>query len=225
MARVVKEYDERYAEFLDVAQRLFYTKGYAQTPVQEIIDAIGVAKGTFYHYFDSKGDLLDALIERMLTQQLQSLTPLMQDTTTDAATKFSRFFDHFGSWKVANKAFFIDLMHVMYHDDNVLLRTKMVTMSAQRIVPVLAAIIEQGVEEGVFAVDYPAEAAEVSLQIGTALGETFVRLLLTQERGPERTETARRKVHAYERSLERVLGAAEGSVHVIEPTQIREWLE
>ncbi|MEZ4835451.1 MAG: TetR/AcrR family transcriptional regulator [Caldilineaceae bacterium] len=84
---VVKEYDERYAEFLDVA-RLFYTKGYAQTPVQEIIDAIGVAKGTFYHYFDSKGDLLDALIERMLTQQLQSLTPLMQDTTTDAATKF-----------------------------------------------------------------------------------------------------------------------------------------
>ncbi|MEZ4835450.1 MAG: hypothetical protein R2873_26250 [Caldilineaceae bacterium] len=72
----------------------------------------------------------------------------------------------------------------------------MVTMSAQRIVPVLAAIIEQGVKEGVFAVDYPAEAAEVSLQIGTALGETFVRLLLTQEQEPERTETARRKVHA-----------------------------
>lgn len=225
MARVVKEYDERYAEFLDVAQRLFYTKGYAQTPVQEIIDAMRVAKGTFYHYFDSKSDLLDALVERMLTQQLQALTPLIDDTTTDATTKLTRFFGYVGAWKVANKAFFLDLMHMMYRDDNVLLRTKLVSLSAQKVVPVLATIIEQGVNEGSFAVDYPIESAEITLQIGIALGETFVQLLLTQPASHERTQIAHRKVAAYERSLERVLGAAEGVLHVIEPEQIREWLE
>lgn len=56
MARTVKEYDERYAEFLDVAQRLFYQKGYEQTSVQDIIREIGVAKGLFYYDSSSKSD-------------------------------------------------------------------------------------------------------------------------------------------------------------------------
>ncbi len=51
MARTVKEYDERYKEFLNVGQRLFYQKGYAQTSVQDIIGEIGVAKGTLLLLF------------------------------------------------------------------------------------------------------------------------------------------------------------------------------
>ena len=58
MPRTVKDYDERYAEFLDVAQQLFFSQGYERTTVQEIIDTVGVAKGTFYHYFDSKQAIL-----------------------------------------------------------------------------------------------------------------------------------------------------------------------
>ena len=54
MARTVKEPDVRRNEILDVAQQFFYTKGYEQTSVHDIIDQIGIAKGTFYHYFGSK---------------------------------------------------------------------------------------------------------------------------------------------------------------------------
>jgi hypothetical protein len=121
--------------------------------------------------------------------------------------------------------FFLDLMHVMYRDDNILLRTKMVAMSTQKVVPVLATLIDQGITEGSFSVAHPTEAAEITLQIGITLGEKFVHLLLTQKAGDERTETAIRKVNAYERSLERVLGAPAGSLHIVEPAQIREWLE
>jgi len=39
MARITKDYDERYTEFLDVGQALFYSKGYEPTSVQEIIKA------------------------------------------------------------------------------------------------------------------------------------------------------------------------------------------
>lgn len=53
----------RRSEILDVAQRLFYLKGYDQTSVQDIITEIGIAKGTFYHYFNSKLELLDAIID------------------------------------------------------------------------------------------------------------------------------------------------------------------
>lgn len=48
MVRIVKAYDVRYNEFLDMAQELLFSNGYEQTSVQEIIDIVGVSKGAFY---------------------------------------------------------------------------------------------------------------------------------------------------------------------------------
>ena len=62
MARGVKEAERRRNEILDAAQHLFYSKGYDEPSIQEIIDAVGIAKGTFYHHFESKQELLDHLI-------------------------------------------------------------------------------------------------------------------------------------------------------------------
>ena len=65
MARVVKKAEVRQDELLDVAQGMFLTQGYDNTSVQAIIDAVGIAKGTFYHHYPSKAAVLDALIVRM----------------------------------------------------------------------------------------------------------------------------------------------------------------
>lgn len=48
---------------LDAAHRLFATDGYGQTSVDAIINAAGISKGAFYHHFDSKEYLFNALIE------------------------------------------------------------------------------------------------------------------------------------------------------------------
>ena len=47
MVRVVKPHEERRNELLDTAEALFYQKGYDNTTVADIIDAVGIAKGTF----------------------------------------------------------------------------------------------------------------------------------------------------------------------------------
>lgn len=52
---------------LDVSQRLFIEKGYDNTTIQDIIDELGgLTKGAIYHHFNSKQDILDAVIERLL---------------------------------------------------------------------------------------------------------------------------------------------------------------
>ena len=63
MARKVKEedYASRRNEILDAARTLVYTKGYEQMSIQDILDALKISKGAFYHYFDSKPALLEAL--------------------------------------------------------------------------------------------------------------------------------------------------------------------
>lgn len=53
--------EERRQELLTVAERLFCTKGYEATSIQDILDVLHVSKGGFYHYFSSKEEVLDTL--------------------------------------------------------------------------------------------------------------------------------------------------------------------
>lgn len=51
---------------LDVAEKLFFEKGYENTTIQDIIDALGdLSKGAIYHHFKSKVDIIDAVTSRM----------------------------------------------------------------------------------------------------------------------------------------------------------------
>ena len=227
MARTVKEYDERYEEFLNVGQRLFYQQGYAQTSVQEIIAEIGVAKGLFYYYFSSKTDLLDAIIERMTGQILTTLQPMIDDPMLDAPVKFDQFFARTQSWKLANRVFLLDVMGVIYREENTVLRMKILAATMPIVVPQLAKIIRQGIAEGVYVVDYPEECAEILLEMGQGLAVPVAQLLLHGPAHGEPLEVAlcalERRVLAYERSMERVLGAAVGSISILPPAQLRAW--
>ena len=44
------------------------SRGYDRFSIQDILDATGASKGAFYHYFDSKDALLDAIVDRMADQ-------------------------------------------------------------------------------------------------------------------------------------------------------------
>jgi AcrR family transcriptional regulator len=222
--RIVKKYDERYAEFLDVAQDLFYRKGYEQTSVQEIIDNIGVAKGAFYHYFASKVALLDALVMRLSTQEAAMLQPLVADRSLRAMEKFVRFFEHLNSFEVANREFLLDAIRVLYQDENALLRAKAQAQTTTLLAPLLAQIIQQGIDEGVFALDYPDITAEILIELSQGLSAAFERLIVKDETTPVAVAQVKRKVAAYERSVERVLGAPAKSLCLIDPSILAIWL-
>jgi len=49
-------------QILDVARHIFSTQGYAASNVNDICQAAGIARGTFYLYFDSKPGILAALL-------------------------------------------------------------------------------------------------------------------------------------------------------------------
>src|SRR5215467_13975135 len=120
MARSVKE--EEYAakrnEILDVAQRLVFTKGYEQMSIQDILDALAISKGAFYHYFDSKPALLEAFIERGQEILEQTFRAIVDDPHLSALDKLRRFFSVLEGARLANQAFLTDLAHVWFADEN-----------------------------------------------------------------------------------------------------------
>jgi len=58
-----RETGARFEEVVDAAAELFSEQGYAATSIQEIADAVGLLKGSLYHYINTKEDLLYAVIQ------------------------------------------------------------------------------------------------------------------------------------------------------------------
>lgn len=88
MARIVKEADERKNEILDAAERLFTVKGYGKTTILDILEQVGIAKGTFYYYFKSKEEVMDAIIERFIEQDVQKARQIALDKGLTPVQKF-----------------------------------------------------------------------------------------------------------------------------------------
>jgi len=76
--RIIKEYEERRKEILETAERLFLTKGYTKTTVNDILKEIGIAKGTFYHYFKSKEEVMDEIIMRIIKEDVAKAKVIVQ---------------------------------------------------------------------------------------------------------------------------------------------------
>ncbi|HEY7885584.1 MAG TPA: TetR/AcrR family transcriptional regulator [Cellvibrionaceae bacterium] len=58
-----------------IALRMFLKKGYELTSMRDLVDASGLSKGAFHHYFPRKADLLSACIEHFFTRFLPETEP------------------------------------------------------------------------------------------------------------------------------------------------------
>jgi AcrR family transcriptional regulator len=56
--------DRRRVELIDASLRLFAERGFRSTTIADIAAATGTAHGLVYHYFRSKDELLEAILER-----------------------------------------------------------------------------------------------------------------------------------------------------------------
>jgi AcrR family transcriptional regulator len=69
----MKAPEERKNELMDIALEFFFTKGFENTTIGDIVKKAGVAQGLFYYYFNSKNDILDAAINRYIDKLIKSL--------------------------------------------------------------------------------------------------------------------------------------------------------
>ncbi|MGA7192080.1 MAG: TetR/AcrR family transcriptional regulator [Anaerolineales bacterium] len=233
MPRVVKEddYAARHNEILDVTRQLVYTKGYEQMSIQDILDALKISKGAFYHYFDSKTALLEALIERMGDEAEATFFPILDDPALPALEKLCRYFSNAVQWKATQKDYMLTILRIWYSDENSITRQKMFAKMLQRVSPSFSRVIQQGIQEGTLSTSFPEQATEISLYLILGLGEKFGEIILGQEAGTinlsseERFRIIQKAVEAYTDALERVLGASAGSLLLMDDDSIRVWID
>jgi TetR/AcrR family transcriptional regulator, transcriptional repressor for nem operon len=233
MPRVVKEddYAARRNEILDVARKLVYTKGYEEMSIQDILDEMKISKGAFYHYFDSKPALLEALIERMSDEAGATILPIFNDPGLSALEKLCRYFSSAVQWKSAQKDFMMALLRVWYSDTNGVIRQKVFSKMLKLVAPPFSQVIRQGIREGTLSTPFPEQATEIILYLILGLGDKFGEIILEHDAGTSNLSTEERfhvmqeAVVAYTDALERVLGAVHGSMQLMDDASIRIWTD
>jgi AcrR family transcriptional regulator len=218
--RVVKEADERRAELLDTAMSLFAARGYGNVPVQTITEEVGVAKGTFYHYFSSKDELLDALIERQSDLLVAEAQRRLDGCGGGAVAMLRAVIDTFAGWKMENWDVVYAAMKTMYADANSALRQRYLDQDLDELRLMLAAVIAEGHEEGSFDVAEPGDAAEAVLWLWRGMSQPLAAALLACD-GAEGAELAVAKLHTSETAIERILGARPGSLDLYDYGTVR----
>ncbi len=226
MARPLKEdeYNARRSEILDYARQLIFTKGYEEMTIQDLLDGLHISKGGLYHYFASKEALLAALVERMGQEAVETLLPVVQDTNLSAIQKFRQYFEISAKGKAAQKELITSFMRLWYSEENALIRHRMEAESRKHMAGVFEPIIRQGIAEGSFTARYPKQVAVIVAGISLSLSDSIIGLMLAPQLAPAAIQELEDTLEAYIDTVERVLGAPAGSLHVLTPGAFDGWL-
>jgi AcrR family transcriptional regulator len=209
--------------FVDVAQRLIGTKGYEQLSVQEVIDAVGASKGAFYHYFGSKGDLLEAVVERMADAATVAWQPILAAPGLPAARRLEGVFRSVAAIKAERRDLVLAILDAWMSDDNAIVRDKLRAMVASRMTPLLRELIAQGVADGDFTPSDPDSTASVLVSLIQGTQELASQLYMDCQAGATTVDEVIRLFDAYTEAVERILGLPPHSLALIEPETLRTW--
>jgi AcrR family transcriptional regulator len=210
-------------EFVDVALRLMQLKGWDQTSIQDVLSELDASKGAFYHYFDSKAALLEAVIERMTDAATVSITPIVDDPSLTALDKFEGVFAELARWKGERTELLLAILEVWRADDNAIVREKFRQGIATHMAPPMSRIVAQGLAEGRFVTSAPDDVARVLVSFFQSTNEMATEMYFDRQAGRISYELVQRRFDAYWQAFERILGLAPGSFRAVDPAILRQW--
>jgi AcrR family transcriptional regulator len=229
MARTVNvaEHAARRDAILDAAQRLMLSKGYERLTVHDILDDLRISKGAFYHYFDSKPAVIEALTERLVGDSERVLAPIVADRELNALDKLQRFFGEVVRWKSARQSLLVAMLPVWYAPDNIAFRHKVDRAVANRLSPLLTVLVRQGVNEHRFATSYPEQAGAIIVALIQALQDAIAQQLLAAAHGSPNAPTVKQIVAAHGahiEAIERYLGIPTHTLYRADARAVNGWI-
>lgn len=195
--RVVKEAAVRRNEILDAAEQLFVTKGFDGTSTNDILEKVGIARGTLYYHFKSKEEILDAMIQRISEGLVKRVTGIAGQKDVPVLERLTEMTLALNVDSDLGDA----VMEQMHRPQNALMHRKMQDGLVSGLTPLFAGLVEEGITQGICQTDYPAQAVEMLLLYSTMTFDG-----LTEQADKER------KIVAFIYHMERLLGMPRNSV-------------
>jgi AcrR family transcriptional regulator len=198
--RISKDPTVRRNEILAAAADLFRSQGYKHTAVETIIRKAGIAKGTFYYYFQSKDDVLAAIVQDLVRHLAEHARSIAADPSLGALEKTRLLLRGTTQSIQADNRAVLDSLRL---PENRELHERSNVEMILAFGPIMAGVIEQGNREGVFHVERPLETAQFLLAGSLFLYDSDLFTWTPAERVAH--------ANAMQAVIERALGASTGS--------------
>lgn len=195
-----KEAEVRKNEILDAADELFRQKGFDGTSTNDILEKVGIARGTLYHHFKSKEDIMDALIERYSARLLGAAQEIAADKSISVVERIIGVVMALNISGGNSE----EIMEHIHKPQNALMHQKIQKVIINGVPPILTKIIREGIEQGMFNTSFPYECMEMVVIYATTIFDNDM-VTMTNE------ELFSRMV-AFICNVERLLGAESGSL-------------
>ncbi len=147
MARPHKNGQDKQAEILAAALKIFREKGYHAASMQDLADEVGLQKASLYYYVSSKDDLLKALYERFLGAFTEQLSAIVAEPLPPSE-KLRRAIES----QVVALSEQLELFHVYIHEQHFLnnrLRAR-IHQEAEHHAELFESILSEGIASGEF---------------------------------------------------------------------------
>lgn len=198
--REKKTAEERKDEILDAADEFFGQKGFDGTSTNDILEKVGIARGTLYHHFRSKEDIMDALIERYTVRILGAAKGIAADKSITVNERIIRVVMALNISDGNGK----EIIEHIHRPQNALMHQKIQKVIINGVPQILTEIIREGIEQGLFHTPYPYERMEmVVAYTNTVFDGDMVNLT---------NEELASRIQAFVFNVERLLGVESGSL-------------
>lgn len=167
MAGTKRSPEARRSEIVAAARNLFATKGVACTTVSEVVRRAGIAQGTFYLYFKSKTDALNAVAGQIADEACAAIEAASRSEELDALQKVRRIRQILMETRSDDEG--SDLMEYFHTKGDKRFHDELERSVARRLTPAVAQAIEQGVSERAFRVADPQATAEIVIAAASAI--------------------------------------------------------
>ena len=191
----MKKGEMRKNELVQIAYRMFLTKGYENTSVDEIIDEAGIAKGTFYYYFESKELLLEEVICMMINKEAEKAGAVL-NSDLPVPVKITGLIM---SLQPEKEEFTIE--EALLNPENALMHKKIKQKLYDVATPILSGVVEEGIKQGIFDCDNISERVRMLLYVSS---ETF-----------DDGQFGERDIEVFIDLTEKLLGAKKGTMEFV----------
>ena len=156
--RIIKK-EIRKKELLNIAYKLFMTKGYENTSVDEIIAEAKIAKGTYYYYFESKEATLEKVIEKMIEEECKKANEILQSNLSVQ----EKILGIIISMRPNTEE--LKIQEAINIPENIIMHQKINKKIIEVITPLLTEVIKEGKKQNIFDCDNVKERIEIILII------------------------------------------------------------
>lgn len=213
-----KEGNVRKREFIETAIKIFKNKGYEKASINDILKEMNITKGAFYYYFKSKEVLLDEVVNELIQGIEIMIKEIAQRKDLSAVAKLEKIFKQMNQYRKDNISSYSQLYELQEREENAFIARKIMKKILSLNAIYIQNIINQGIEEGDFKTSNTFETAELYIRLTTLCKEKMMYIIADKpyRDNPEvMYKTVESILSFYSETLERILGAKEGTLNFI----------